>query len=280
MRAGPCLALALTAMPAPAAAAGWTMELSGGLAALADQGSQPFVALTLSHDMGPWQMRGGLAWFDGGSEADAMALLPARTWQGTLGAGYAAGPVLVDVYASLGRRSFDPVVRDAQSGRTVRIEAEGGLFTIGGSVTVDAPLGPGWSAAPFVSASYSAVDSVRTLIPPAGAPLVDERTEQGITGTIGVTVGRDFDRGSLGVYVAGAATSNRASADRQGSATLATRVPRLLAGDDESDAWLEYGVSGSIALSQTVSLDAAVIRTAGFADGETTSLSAGLRIRF
>ena len=133
---------------------------------------------------------------------------------------------------------------------------------------------------PFVSVSYSALGTARTIIPPAGNPLIDERTEKGVTGTVGVSVSRDWAGGSLGLYLAGAATSNRASVDRQGGAALAARVPGLFAEDEGGDAWLEYGLNGSVALSESVSLDAAVIRTAGFADGETTSVSAGVRIAF
>lgn len=276
-----CLALALTCLPGTASAANWTLELSGGLASLPDEGSQPFLSAGLSRDLGALQLRGGVAWY-GGTDEDAAstALLPAETWQATVGAGYATGPVLIDVYASIGRRRFDPVVRDLRNNQVIRFETEGGLFTLGGSLTLDAPLGPGWAAAPFVSVSYSALSTARTITPPAGAPLIEERAEKGVTGTIGASVLRDFGDGSLGVYVAGAATTNRASVDRQGSITLATRVPGLSGDDDGGDAWLEYGLNGSVALSRTVSLDAAVVRTAGFADGETTSVTAGLRIAF
>ena len=192
------LALALICLPGTASAANWTLELSGGLAALPDEGSQPFVAAALSRDLGALQLRGGLAWYGGGEdEARPAALLPAATWQATAGLGYVAGRVLVDVYASVGRRRFDPVVRDLQNGRTLRFETEGGLFTLGGSVTLDAPLRPGWTAAPFVSVSYSALDTARTVVPPAGAPLIDERTEKGATGTAGVSVERGWAGGSL-----------------------------------------------------------------------------------
>lgn len=277
-----CFALALICLPGAAPAANWTLELSGGLAALPDQGSQPFVAATLSRDLGALQLRGGIAWYGGADEGEATpdALLPAATWQATAGIGYATGPVLIDLYASVGRRRFDPIVRDVQNGRTIRFEAEGGLFTLGGSLTLDAPLGQGLTAAPFVSVSYSALDTARTVIPPLGAPLIDERTEKGATGTIGVSVDRSWAGGSLGVYLAGAATTNRASVDRQGNPTLATRISRLPADEDGGNAWLEYGLSGSIMLSPRVALDAAVVRTAGFADGETTSVTAGLRIAF
>src|SRR5688572_3843658 len=115
------LALALICIPCVASATDWTIALSGGLAALPDEGSQPFVAATLSRDIGALQLRGGVAWYGGDGEADPAALLPAETWQATIGAGYATGPVLIDFYASLGRRRFDPAVRDAQSGRVIRI---------------------------------------------------------------------------------------------------------------------------------------------------------------
>jgi hypothetical protein len=276
-----CLVLALLCLPGTASAANWTLELSGGLAALPDEGSQPFLAATLSRDLGALQLRGGIAWYGGSDEeAAAMALLPAETWQATVGAGYLTGRVLIDVYASVGRRRFDPVVRDLRNNQVFRFETEGGLFTLGGSLTLDAPLGGGWTAAPFVSASYSALDTARTITPPTGAPLIDERTEKGATGSVGLSLERAWAGASLAFYAAGAATTNRASVDRQGSATLAARVPGLTAAADGGDAWLEYGLSGSVALSQRVSLDAAVVRTAGFADGETTSVSAGLRLRF
>jgi hypothetical protein len=276
------VALALICLPGAASAANWTLELSGGLAALPDEGSQPFMAATLSRDLGAWQLRGGLAWYGGSDDEEARptALLPAATWQATAGVGYVTGPVLIDVYASVGRRRFDPVVRDIQNGRTIRFEAEGGLFTLGGSLTLDAPIRPGWTAAPFVSVSYSVLDTARTVIPPAGAPLIEERTEKGATGTVGVSVDRAWAGGSLGVYLAAAGTTNRASVDRQGNPNLSTGVTRLPADENGGDAWLEYGLTGSVALSPNVALDAAVVRTAGFADGETTSVTAGFRIAF
>jgi hypothetical protein len=275
------LAAALLCLPGTASAANWTLELSGGLAALPDEGSQPFLAATLSRERGALQLRGGIAWYGGSDEeAAAMALLPAETWQATLGAGHAAGPVLIDVYASVGRRRFNPVVRDLRNNQVIRFDTQGGLYTIGGSLTMDVPVSRGWAAAPFVSLSYSSLSTARTITPPTGAPLIDERTEKGLTGTIGASVLRDFRGASLGLYVAAAATTNRASVDRQGSATLAARVPALPAEDDGGDFWLEYGLSGSVALSEAVTLDAAVVRTADYADGETTSVSAGLRLRF
>jgi hypothetical protein len=180
----------------------------------------------------------------------------------------------------LGRRDFTPPSPARTNGRIVRDETEGSLFTFGGSVTWDAPAGENWSIAPFASLSYSALDTARTMVAQAGDPVIEERKENGLTGIAGVSAERLWQRGSLGIYLAAAATSNRASINRQGSGLLAARTPQLNPAEDRSDAWFEYGLSGSIRLSADVSLDAALVRTAGFARAETTSASTGLRVQF
>ena len=274
------LVWALALWPAGASATDWSLSLSGGVATIAGEGGQPFVSAAVYRYFGAGYVRAGVAWFEGEGDPDIAEPLPARTRQVTLGGGYQAGRVLLDGYATLGRRSFTPPSPARTNGRVVRDETDGGLFTIGGSLTWDAPVGEDWSVAPFVSLSYSDLDSARTILPAAGDPIVEERDEGGLTIIGGVSAERVWESGSLGFYAAAAATSNRASINRQGSGLIASRTPQLIAAEDESDQWLEYGVSGSIALSPTVSLDAVVVRTAGFRMGETTSASAGIRIRF
>jgi hypothetical protein len=162
----------------------------------------------------------------------------------------------------------------------VRVETDGSLFTLGGSATWDAPVGEDWTVAPFLSLSYSAVDTARTTAPLVGDPVIEEIRQNGVTGIAGVSAERIWRGGSLGVYVAGAATSNRAAVNRQGSGLAASRTPQLIPAENDGDSWAEYGLTGSIQLSASVSLDALVVRTAGFSPGETTSASAGVRVRF
>jgi hypothetical protein len=256
------------------------VSLSGGLATIAGEDEQPFVSLGLYRYLGASFVRAGIAWFDGEGEADVAVPLPAQTRQITIGGGYQAGRLLLDAYATLGKRDFTPPGPDRTNGRPVRDESDGDLFTLGGSITWDAPAGERWSVAPFVSLSYSAVDSARTLVPQAGDPVIVEMRESGLTGIAGVSAERIWPGGSLGVYLAAAATSNRASINRQGSGLRASRTPQLIPAEDEADAWAEYGVSGSIQLSRDISLDGLLVRTAGFGPGETTSASAGVRIQF
>jgi hypothetical protein len=271
---------ALAAWPAGASAADWSLSISGGIASVAEEGEQPFVSASLYRYFGAGFVRTGIAWFDGEGDPDVAEPLPARTRQITVGGGYQTGRVLLDAYATLGRRDFTPPLPARTNGRIVRDETDGSLFTLGGSVTWDVPAGENWSIAPFASLSYSALDTARTLVPQAGDPSIAESREKGLTGIAGVSAERIWRGGSAGVYLAAAATSNRASINRQGSGLLASRTPQLTPAEDEGDSWFEYGLSGSIRLSPGLSLDAALVRTAGFSRGETTSASTGLRIQF
>ena len=274
------LVWALALWPAAAPAADWSVSLSGGITTIADEDEQPFVSVALYRYFGAGYVRAGVAWMDGAGEPDVAEPLPAQTRQITVGGGYQAGRILLDAYATLGRRDFTPPGPDRTNGRVVRDETNGSLFTVGGSATWDVPAGESWSVAPFLSLSYSELDTARTIVPQAGDPLIEEMKESGLTGIAGVSAERIWRGGSLGVYLAAAATSNRASINRQGSGLAASRTSQLIPAEDEGDAWVEYGLSGSIELSRDVSLDALLVRTAGFSRGETTSVSAGLRVQF
>jgi hypothetical protein len=270
----------LAACPAGASAKDWSLSVSGGVATVAGDDGQPFLAASFYRYLGDGYARAGIAWFDGGGDPGIAEPLPARTRQITVGGGYQAGRVLIDAYATIGTRDFTPPSPARTNGRLVRDETDGRLLTLGGSVTWDAPAGEKWAIAPFASLTYSEVDSARTLAPQAGDPVIQETKEEGLTGISGVSAERTWRGGSLGIYLAAAATSNRASINRQGSGFLAGRTPQLAPAGNEGDAWVEYGLSGSVRLSATVSLDAALVRTAGFAGGETISVSSGLRVQF
>ena len=274
------LVWALALWPAGASAADWSLSLSGGIATVAGEGGQPFVSLSLYRYFGAGFVRAGIAWFDGEGEPGLAEPLPAQTRQISVGGGYQVGRVLLDGYATLGSRDFTAPAPARTGGRAVRGETDGSLLTLGASLTWDAPAGDDWSVAPFASLSYSRVDTARTSAPAAGDPVIEEMRETGVTGIAGVSAERVWRGGSLGVYLAGAATSNRAAVNRQGSGLPASRTPQLIPAEDEGDAWFEYGLSGSLQLSADVSLDALLVRTAGFGPGETTSASAGVRLRF
>ena len=275
------LAMGLAATPAGAEAADWSLTLSGGLASIADEGEQPFVSASLYHYRGAAYVRGSVSVLDGGGEAEAADPVPASTTQLTLGGGYQAGRLLIDAYGSWGRRDFDAPRRSAADERIAPLDSDGSLLSLGGSLTWDAPVGERWAAAPFVALSYSEIDTALTFTAPGGTPTLEERRERGVTGIAGFSGERVWDNASMGLYLAAATTSNEASVNRQGSGPIGSRTPQPLGRrrGGESDSWIEFGLSGAIEVGGGVSLDAAVVRTEGFGPGETTSISAGIRLR-
>ena len=274
------LVCAFALWPASAPATDWSLSLSGGITTLAGEGEQPFASLAAYRYFGDGVVRAEISWFDGEGDPEISEPLPAETRQVTIGGGYLAGRVLLDAFVTLGDRDFTTPGPDRTNGRLVRDETDGSLFAFGGSATWDAPAGDEWSVAPFLTLSYSEVDTARTMVPQTGDPVTVESRETGLTGIAGVSAERVWQDGSLGVYLAAAATSNRASINRLGGGIPASRAAQLLPAEDDGDAWFEYGVSGSIQVSRDVSLDALVVRTAGFSPSETTSASAGIRVRF
>lgn len=184
------LILALAACPTGASAANWSLSISGGIATVAGDGGQPFVSAALYRYFGAGYVRAGAAWFDGGGDPDLAEPLPAQTRQITVGGGYQTGRVLLDAYATFGSRAFTPPSPARTNGRIVRDETDGSLFTLGGSVTWDAPVGENWSIAPFASLSYSTLDAARTLVPLAGDPVIEESRERGLTGITGLSAER------------------------------------------------------------------------------------------
>ncbi|HEY5711603.1 MAG TPA: autotransporter domain-containing protein [Allosphingosinicella sp.] len=270
----------LAACPTAACADDWSLSLSGGNATIAGRGGQPFVSASLYRYIGAGYFRAGVTWFDGAGDPGLDEPLPADTRQITIGGGFQAGRALIDAYATLGSRDFTPPGPARTNGRVVQDETDGSLFSLGGSVTWDAPAGEDWSIAPFVSVTYSELDTARAIVPQTGDPVIVESPEHGLTGIAGLSAERIWTKGSLGIYLAGAATSNRASINRQGSGLLAGRAVTIDPAENDGDAWFEYGLSGSIRISADISLDAALVRTAGFDRGETISVSTGLRFQF
>ena len=222
-------------------------------------------------------MRGAASDSDGGKRTSGTA--PKNTVQYSLGGGYQWNRSLVDGYVRWGQRDPERRVVMIGPGRPAVLESDGDFWAVGASWTYDAPAPAGWSVAPFTAASFSRVDTVRTAT--VGAQSRTERTtDEGVTGSIGLAIDRIWSRGSLGIHGAGVATTNQASSNRQGTRLQASRSA-LFAGDTGGeDVWAEFGLSGSVALTDAVALDAGIIRTAGLEPSETTFFSTGLRWRF
>lgn len=279
------LLLAGLMLTAPAAAQGtenqWALSVSGGTTTLGGASDQPFVSAGLTRFFGPSYVRLTGTHVDSGGDDNVLSTVPASTRQLTLGAGTLLGAVSVDGYVSVGNRNFDGRAFTTRTGRTITLDSGGSSFGAGLALTYEIPLGDSAVIAPFVAGDYSRISIARAIVLGTGDSIGEESSEDGFTGSAGVTAAWLFgpaQRHNIGLYSAVLASSNNSSYN----GTNAQRVTALGIGDQPgvSDKWVEYGATASFGLSDAVSLNLGVVRTAGFLGPEATSFTGGLRFGF
>jgi hypothetical protein len=162
------------------------------------------------------------------------------------------------------------------------VESDGSTASAGLSLTYAADLGNNWFASPFASVDYNSLDVSRVVALSGRDPIALIQQEEGVTGTAGLTLQRLFGGGgsAAGLYGAFVTTSNSSALQRGTWPSGAAPITRFAQGEGSSDSWAEYGATASVALGRGVSLDAAILRTAGFPEAEITTVSAGLAIDF
>lgn len=271
--------LAFIATPASAESS-WTASLSGGGSTIAHQPDQSLLSTSLTRDIGDGFVRLGVTRVDGGNLGGLGGTLPATTTEATLAGGVSLGNLDLDAYALAGQRHFDARSFRGANGAMLALGGKGDVLGLGATATWNAPLGKGWFLSPFASLDFSRIDTARVLTPAMGAPVVREQREHGTTLSGGATFSRNFGKSSAGLYAAAVHASNAAAVNRAAGATAAQRVLGLLDAGGGKDGWAEYGALAALALSPRVSLDLSLVRTAGVRAGESTSGSAGLRVRF
>jgi outer membrane autotransporter protein len=282
------LAVLASAVPAAAIAAErpWTLDVSGGLTALGDEGDQPFASIGIRRDFGDMYVRLAGTYIDSDEPDDiGAAFVPAESKQLTLSAGWQLGDLGIDIYGTIGDRDFKSISVQRPGGtQRLTVNTSGDLAALGASLAYDIAAAERWWVTPFVAVDYSQVDTARVVLGPGGSTLrVDESEEDGVTGSGGVTVQRQFGddaRHSVGIYGALVVTSNTSSLVRTSRVGDTTGATRILEGVDNGDTWVEFGVVGSFVLSQSVNLDYSLIRSAGLRPSETTAASLGLRFFF
>lgn len=264
--------------PAPA----WTLSAGGGVTSIGGQGDQPFAQIGLKHSFGDAYVRGGVTYIDGGSGDLRRGIVPADTWQATLGGGASFDAVSLDFYVLAGSRSYSRTVATPLGTRRIAVSDKGSNFGAGASLTLDLPLGGNWFVSPSLAADYARVDVAVTATAANGIDLISQKNDRdGITGTGGATLQYLADSGaSIGAYGAFVATSDAASVNRAGANGTPNAALRFVGDIGGSDSWAEYGVLGGVPLTPRLRLDVSVVRTQGLAGGETTSGAATLSYGF
>lgn len=261
----------------------WTLSVSGGSTSAQGQNDQPFASVALSREIGAGYLKLSATHTSNSDAQGLIAAIPAKTDQVTLAGGRSFGDLSADAYLSLGKRSFGAEEFRRRTGQTVTIDSNGSTFGGGLSLSYDIPMGDHASISPFVSGDYYKVDIARAVNLPLRGLVSQIESQDGVTGAAGINAQLSFgaeDRHSFGLYLGGVTTSNTTAYNRGGSGELASRILATFDRPGVKDSWAEYGASASFGLSPRVRLDGSVVRTAGFAGGETTSVSAALRFHF
>jgi hypothetical protein len=208
--------------------------------------------------------------------------VPASTVQLSLAGGYSFGAIGIDAYGSFGWRNFDPEAFRQRTGQMIEIDSDGTLAGAGLSIAYQATLGDGTYLAPFIAGDINRVDIARAITVVGRGTISQKESQTGETGSAGFTLDRELgSKGSaIGAYAAFVTTSNSAVAIRSSAPVAAARLFGPLDVPGASDSWFEYGGSATAGLSEALLLDFSVVRTAGFTGAESTSFSAGARVRF
>lgn len=265
------------------AAADWSASLSAGTATLEGRGDQPFFSVGITRNFKDGYVRLSGTHIDTRDGQGLLGAVPARTDQLTLAGGASFGSLNLDGYASLGRRKFGAEAFRRATGQTIGITSNGKISAVGASLTYDVPVGDHGFFSPFGALDYGRVDTARAITVPIRGLITQKEKQDGVTfslgGTAQILFGAD-DAHSVGAYGAFVTSSNATAYNRGTSPVAAARLLGALDAPGSRDSWAEYGATASFRIAKPLRLDLSLIRTAGFANAESTSGSVGVRISF
>lgn len=265
------------------APASWSASLSAGTATLENRGDQPFYSIGITRSFKDGYVRLSGTHIDTREGQGLFGAVPAKTDQITLAGGASFGSLNLDGYVSLGRRKFGAEAFRRLNGQTINIASNGKTSAIGASLTYDLPLGSRGFFSPFAALDYSRVDTARAITVPVRGLITQKEKQDGVTFTLGSTAQVMFGANSahsIGAYGAFVSSSNATAYSRGTSPVAAARLLGALDVPGSKDSWAEYGVTASFRIAKPLRLDLSLVRTAGFANAESTSGSVGLRISF
>jgi hypothetical protein len=263
----------------------WSLSLDGGISGSGgDFGSHSY-GLGLTRSIGDGYVSVSASAdrsHDDGIEG-VLTAAPSRSDRITLSGGKSAGPISVDLYGSLGWTRFEVARLNHRTGRTLSLDGDGKMMSVGGSLSYGKGLDLHTSLSASVSLSWDRSDTARVLVGPLGNAIIREERQSGITGNASVALSRTFgegDRHAFGLNAGIVATDNAAASTSSIRRRGAARVLRPRPGFASNDTWNEFGASLGLGLTDRLSLDFGAMRTMGMKGPESNSLSSGLSFAF
>ena len=261
----------------------WSLSAAGGATIIEDGGDQPFLRLGLTRILGDGYVHGAVTHFAVRDALGFADVVPATTWQVSLGGGYRFGKVTLDGYGAIGWRQFQKEEFFRRGGGDITIDSNGKTLSGGISLAYEIGIDERSALSPFIAGDISRIDTARAIEVGTRGTIAHKERQTSETGSVGLTVDRLLGTHSnhrLSAYGAFVTTSNSAVAIRSSAPIEAARLFGPLDYPGFNQSWAEYGGSATVSLSRSLLIDLSAVRTAGFQGGESTNLLAGLRFHF
>ncbi|SIN68854.1 outer membrane autotransporter barrel domain-containing protein [Parasphingorhabdus marina DSM 22363] len=260
----------------------WTIGISGGLTALENASDQHFGSASLSRDFGDSYVGLSITYVDSGDVPGLINAIPASTTELALSAGTAFDALAFDGFVSFGKRDFE-VEAIERNGQAASISSDGNAFGIGVAASYDIAIDERTFITPSIGIDYNELDIARIVQGPTGQSVTIGNTEDGVTGTFGVTGQKIFGSQNnhvIAIIANVVTTSNTTSFNPGTSQSAVLRALATRNRPGQSDSWGEVGGALSLGLADNLRLDLSALQTLGFVDSDATSVSAGLRFSF
>ena len=253
----------------------WTAETYGGWAARAGGSDGAFGLVGLNRQIGPAYIRASLTDYRSTLRQTDTAL-PSTYVVGSLGAGANLANWVFDGWASYGWQHYGQI---AQFGTTRTSPAGAGspYYAAGADFGRIFTLRPNWYLTPTLAASYA---YARLLRPGYQANGHADFQSSEPTWTGSTTLRLDHALGPDSQHLIGVALSYHRTNDG-----LSTLIANPLRGAapivvHDADGWEEGALNAAFRLNHRLTLDATASHAVGMRAGDTTAVSAGLRLQF
>ena len=261
----------------------WSLSLGGGVS-IVSQGEDPWSSsVDLTRSLGDASVSLGYSRTSENGQQGVPLSLASKSETISASVGYAIGSVSLDVHGSYGVSRFEVARLNRRTGRTLSLDGDGKMMSVGGSLSYGKGLDLHTSLSASVSLSWDRSDTARVLAGPLGNAIIRKERQSGITGNASVALSRTFGEGdqhvfglNAGIVASDNAAASASSIRRRGAA----RALRPRPGFESNDTWNEFGASLGLGLTDQLSLDFWAMRTMGMKGPESNSLSSGLSFAF
>ncbi|MCB2047420.1 MAG: autotransporter outer membrane beta-barrel domain-containing protein [Novosphingobium sp.] len=253
----------------------WVAGVSTGLYDRDGGPQSPYVTASITAYRGTAYERAAFTVY-GSTLEQPDAALPSTYYLGSVGVGGNFDGWLVDAYASFGHQAYGLV--ETPVGRQRPTGSQGsGYFAAGLRVGRLLRPAPRLFVTPTIELQYARTRSLHHWFAD-GQPSDFEVPERALTGNLALRLDRAI--GARNQHFIGVSFAHYESDNGLTALALDPENPDIVKAVKTADSWQQASVNGTFGLTSSLWLDLSAARTFGSVSGDSTSVSASLRLRF